>query len=474
MAEGHAGDVVDRESGETAGDGGARPEATESVATGTGDAAAFDAPENVVRAGAFVPPRHARLHAHGPWGTLGKIAASTVAVGLVAIASTGAYLAVDLVQDVVAAPGIDLGTQAQVAAAVPDIGAMEGGFTFLLLGSDKRPADGAFGDPELESGVLNDVNMLLHISQDHSHVEVVSFPRDMLIDVPGCTNPETGYDVPAQYDVKINTVLDSGGPACVVDAVSQLVGVDIPFAGVVEFYAVAALSDVIGGVEVCVAEQIDDDYTGVHLSPGYHSLQGMDALQFLRTRHGVGDGSDLGRISNQQIFMSSLVRTMEQRGVLGDPAQLYGIAKAILGEQYLTLSTTLQNPLRLVSIARALQAIDLGKVAFIQYPTVYTSDFSAVVPGPSADAINAALQQDVAVQLDTTAQDGTTFGTSTDPNQTATATPTAPPPSTDSAAPEAAVPETQAPVVGDAVDVLPDDVLGQTAAESRCSTANDY
>ena len=73
---------------------------------------------------------------------------------------------------------------------MPDIGAMEGGLNFLVVGSDKRPESGAFGDPVEESGERNDVTMLLHISQDHSHVEVVSFPRDMLVEVPECADPE--------------------------------------------------------------------------------------------------------------------------------------------------------------------------------------------------------------------------------------------------------------------------------------------
>jgi hypothetical protein len=75
-----------------------------------------------------------------------------------------------------------------------------------------------------------------------------------------------------------------------------------------------ALSSAVGGVDVCVVERIDDDYTGLHLDPGTYSLSGMDALAFLRTRHGVGDGSDLGRISSQQTFLASLMRTLQSSG----------------------------------------------------------------------------------------------------------------------------------------------------------------
>ena len=111
-------------------------------------------------------------------------------IAVVAVSATAvvAYAAVDLVASATAKPPVKLESE-EVLENVPDIGAMEGGLNFLLVGSDKRPEDGAFGDPEEESAVLNDVTMLLHISQDHTHVEVVSFPRDMYVSVPECPDP---------------------------------------------------------------------------------------------------------------------------------------------------------------------------------------------------------------------------------------------------------------------------------------------
>ena len=309
---------------------------------------------------------------HGAWPTYGKIAASVVAVLAVSATAVVAWAAVDLVASV--KPPVQLESE-KLLEGVPDIGAMEGGLTFLLVGSDKRPEDGAFGDPDEDSAVLNDVTMLLHISQDHSHVEVVSFPRDMYVAVPECPDPEDPAELlPSLSAAKINEVLSWGGFGCVASTVEELTGVTIPVGGIVEFYGVAALSSAVGGVEVCLAERVDDDYTGIHLDAGIHSLSGMDALQFLRTRHGVGDGSDLGRISNQQTFLASLMRTLQSSGTLGDPLKLYSIAKAVLSN--MTLSTKLQDPAQLMSIARTLQDVDLSKIAFLQYPTAYTDDFS--------------------------------------------------------------------------------------------------
>ena len=397
---------------------------------------------------------------HGTWVTYGKIAASVLGVLAVSATAVTAYAGIDLLASV--KPAVELESE-KILEGVPDIGAMEGGLNFVLVGSDKRPEDGAFGDPEEEAAVLNDVTMLLHISQDHSHVEVVSFPRDLLVNVPACPDPEDPSTLlPELYDTRINEVLAWGGLNCVGSTVEQLTGVQIPVGGIVEFYGVAALSSAVGGVEVCVAEPIDDDHTGIHLEAGVHSLEGMDALQFLRTRHGVGDGSDLGRISNQQTFLASLMRTMQSSGTLSDPVKLYSIAKAVLSN--MTLSTALQDPTQLISIAKTLQDIDLSKIAFVQFPTTYTDGYAAVVPSESAAVLAAALQADRPVTIDPNATGASDFGT-VDPNAEAAAP-------ADPSQPEAPAGDAPASTTPPA-EALPSDVTGQTAAEVRCSSANE-
>ena len=406
-------------------------------------------------------PRHGRMPRHGAGATYAKIAASVIAVIAVSATAVVAYAAVDLVASVTAKPPVQLESE-EVLENVPDIGAMEGGLNFLLVGSDKRPEDGAFGDPEEESAVLNDVTMLLHISQDHTHVEVVSFPRDLYVSVPECPDPNDpgGEPLSSLSSVKMNEVLSWGGFGCVASTIEQLTGVTIPVGGIVEFYGVAALSSAVGGVEVCVVERIDDDYTGLHLDPGTHSISGIDALAFLRTRHGVGDGSDLGRISSQQTFLASLMRTMQSSGTLGDPLKLYSIAKAVLSN--MTLSNAMQNPAQLMAIARTLQDVDLSKIVFVQYPTGYTDDRSGVVPSESANVLNAALVADRPIAINPAATSESEFGTVADPNAQP-AVPETPPATGDPSATTA--PETPA-------EALPEDVTGQSAAEVRCSSAN--
>jgi LCP family protein required for cell wall assembly len=418
-----------------------------------------------VLADAGIPPaRHGRLARRSTGRTVAKVVGAVVAVVAVSATAVGAYAVGNLVREV--QPGVVFESE-EILADVPDIGAMEGGLNFLLVGSDKRPADGSFGDPDIDSAELNDVTMLLHISQDHSHVEVVSFPRDMLVDVPECPDPEDASStLPAGYGVKLNQVLSWGGLNCVARTIEELTGITIPVGGIVQFKGVAALSEAVGGVPVCLVDPVDDPRSGLKLDAGTHTISGYTALAFLRTRHGVGDGSDLGRIAAQQAFLASLARTLQSSGTLRNPVKLYGIAQATL--QNMTLSTSLQDPTRLISIARTLQDVDLEKIAFIQYPTAYTWDFSAVEPTASAEVVNRALQQDEPVVFDPDATSEASYGT-VRPGETSDPA-TEPPdlPASDAAS----TPIPTVPATVPAAEQLPQDVTGLTAAEERCATAN--
>jgi anionic cell wall polymer biosynthesis LytR-Cps2A-Psr (LCP) family protein len=149
--------------------------------------------------------------------------------------------------------------------------------------------------------------------------------------------------------------------------VQKLTGLTIPYLAMIDFKGVIEMSNAIGGVEVCVAKAINDKYTSTYLEPGKHVLQGRAALQFLRTRHGVGDGSDLSRISNQQVFLTSLVRKVRSAGVLTNPVYLYSLANA--AARNMTLSSSLTDLNTMVAIATALKDVELEKMTFLQVPS---------------------------------------------------------------------------------------------------------
>ena len=392
--------------------------------------------------------RHGRQHTRGPIRTLLGLIGAGLVVVLVSGASVAAVAAWDVARSI--QPGVALANE----ASIPSIGEIEGGVNLLLVGSDSRVGT----DPNIfdvdPGSVLNDVNMLLHISQDHKSATVVSIPRDMVVHFPNCPDGGGGWTGP------INATLNEGGLACVVLTVEALTGLTIPFAAEIQFNGVIEMANAIGGVDVCVADPIQDEYTQTFLDPGIHTLSGLPALQFLRTRHGVGDGSDLGRISNQQVFLSSLVRKLKSASTLTNPVALYGLAKAAASN--MTLSNSLNNVDTMVSIAMALKDIPLDSIVFVQYPG--TTGGEGVYSGKVQPNVTAAAALFDAIAADQpVGRSGTTgVGSVTDPNAPAPAPvdPAATPSATDAATPAT----TAAPVT-----VLPDAITGQTAGSFTCS-----
>jgi len=384
------------------------------------------------------------------------IVATALAVALV----SGTGVAAVAVWDV-ASSARDSVALATSLDEIPQIGAIEGGVNVLLVGSDSREGqDEVFGEDE--GTVLNDVNMIVHIAADHKSATVVSIPRDMVVPIAECPDGGGGWQGP------INATLNDGGLACVVLTVEELTGLSIPYAAVVQFDGVIELADALGGVDVCVAEEINDDFTQTYLTAGNHTLSGVAALQFLRTRHGVGDGSDLSRISNQQVFLSALVRKLKSEGTLTNPLTLYNLAKAAVSN--LTLSESLNNVDTMVSIAMALRSIPLDRVVFVQYPGSTGGEgiyLGKVAPKQeAADELFAALIADLPIALggETGAGSIKSGQIATDPVPTAAPRPTGTSTAVPTAAPVEVLP---APVV------LSGQLLGQNAGEVTCSKGNN-
>jgi LCP family protein required for cell wall assembly len=209
--------------------------------------------------------------------------------------------------------------------------------------------------------------MLMNLSADRERVTVVSLPRDLLTTIPTCTDPETGEVYPEQQDAQLNAALSYGGPGCTVAAVNEMTGLEIDHFMMADFNAVKELSTVIGGVEVCVNEPINDTYSKLRLPAGVSTVQGEQALAFLRTRHSFGDGGDRGRIRAQQSFLASMARKVQSEGTLTNVPRLYSIAEAVVNN--LTVDEGLGEVSRLLALADRVKSVDLGKVAFVALPT---------------------------------------------------------------------------------------------------------
>ena len=404
--------------------------------------------------------RHGELTSPNPFSMLLKIVGIAAIVALVSGISVAAYAAYDLTasftDDAVELEGNE--------NLPPDIGAIEGGVNLFLAGTDacEEAYASIFGDrctgADAE-GELNDVNMLVHISDAPRRVTVISFPRDLMLPIPSCT-AEDGSQTSAMSKQPLNSAFSVGGLACVVKAVSQLTGQPIQYAAKVTWGGVIEVTNAIGGVEVCLANGIRDKYTGIDWPAGNRNIAGVEALQFLRTRHGVGNGGDLGRISNQQQYMSRLARKLVSEEVLSNPATLYKLA--VTAVDNVTPSQSLTNPMTLVQIALAVKNVPFEEIVFVQYPVNGDpDDANKVVPNKvAAETLWTALaaNQPLILTGDASQGDGVIV---VDP-----ATPAPDPAATAGATPGA----TDAPVeTGVELDSA---ITGQTAAQETCSNGN--
>ncbi|MGM1018811.1 MAG: LCP family protein [Actinomycetota bacterium] len=406
--------------------------------------------------------RHGQLRSPRALGQLAKGFGIAIAIVLVSALGVGAYLVTDL-SNTVTANSVELEGQ---QAVPPDIGEYEGGFDILVAGLDTCEEEyaellGKRCIGRTDEGTLNDVNLLIHVSDDPRRITAVSFPRDLMVPIPPCGDGAEGTGSTALQP--LNTAYAIGGLSCVAKTISEFSGQDVEFATSVTFGGVIEITDAIGGVDVCLANGINDPLTGLNMEAGDHTVEGLEALQFLRTRKGVGDGSDLGRIGNQQQYMSSLARKLISSEVLGDVPTMLRLANTALSN--LETSTSLaENPMTIVQIALAVKDVDFSDIVFVQYPNGSSAAYpNKVVPIPEAGA---ALWEAIEANrpLEITHENNSNEGvvvTEDDPEETApepseTATPTDGP---DEDTDEEAV-------------ALPESIKGNTAAQRTCSNGN--
>ncbi|MFJ5194675.1 LCP family protein [Streptomyces sp. NPDC088394] len=252
----------------------------------------------------------------------------------------------------------------------------------LLIGSDARDtkenqklggAKDTFGAPPLA-----DVQMLLHVSADRSNMSVISMPRDTMLKVPKCTNPETKHVYPASTGLEItNETLERGGPGCTVATWYELTGITIDHFMMIDFSGVISMADAIGGVPVCVKSNVYSHTSkgkgsGLKLEKGTTKIKGKQALQWLRTRYGFEDGTDLGRTHAQHMYMNSMVRELRKGTKLTDPGKLMDLAEA--ATDALTVDKGdhgIDSVKKLYDLANDLQRVPTERITMTTMPNVY-------------------------------------------------------------------------------------------------------
>ncbi|MFB7474657.1 LCP family protein [Kitasatospora sp. NPDC056184] len=301
----------------------------------------------------------------------------------------------------------------------------------LLLGSDTRNdgnADLGGGD---EGVGHSDTAILLHVYADRKHAVGVSIPRDALVTIPSCRLPSGDWTRPrtGQMFNEAFTIGESaqGNPACTQNTVEALTGLRMDHTIVVDFKGVAAMTEAINGVDVCVPNDVNSH--NIKLKKGPQKISGPPAVDYLRARYGFGDNSDIGRMKRQQAFLSSMIRKIQSQGF--SLPTLLPLADA--ATRSLTVDEGLGTAMKLVDFAQSMQQIKLSDITFVTAPWRFSTVQSGRIDlvHPDVDTLWRLLREDRTL-------DGQTTGELTDPASPSTE-PTASAPSP-TAVPPAAVP----------------------------------
>lgn len=285
--------------------------------------------------------------------------------------------------------------------------APHGAQNILLIGSDSRAGadNGKYGR---DKGVQrSDTTILLHIAGDRRSVTAVSVPRDLLVDVPSCRTAQGTRSRP-QY-AQFNSAFAVGGAACTIRTVERLTGVRIDHHMVVDFHGFKSMVDAVGGVTVCLPASIDDADAHLRLKAGKQTLNGEQALGYVRARKSLGNGSDTERMDRQQQFLGALFNKVQSNGVLLNPARLYPVLDAATSS--LTTDPGLDSLRDLFDLARSLRGVPTERVQFLTVPRrSYPYDPNRdVLAQPAASRLFERLRKDAPVRVvpkETTASTG--------------------------------------------------------------------
>lgn len=352
-------------------------------------------------------PTHARsLRHHGLARAVGMVLTAVLAFGVAGGATAALTLTgnIDSVDTDSLLAAID-----RPEAVAPDDPNAGSALNIVLMGSDDRSGEnGNLGG--VTEGARSDTTMVMHVSADRTRVELLSIPRDSTVDVPSCPTT-SGTTTKPLYGTKFNAAFAQGvtggkdvasGALCAMTTIESLTDTRMDGFIVVDFAGFQKMIDALGGVQVCIPEEIyapqADD---LHLLPGDQVLDGETALQYARARkgQGLGDGSDLGRIGRQQEIMASLARTVLGKNMLTDSPALLRFLGAVTSS--LTMSDDLASVQGLAGLAYSARNVRPDTITFMTVPNAYDPDNAAnVVWTDDADRVWENLRLDRPLDFD--------------------------------------------------------------------------
>lgn len=280
---------------------------------------------------------------------------------------------------------------------IVDPNAQFGDENFLIVGTDSRigaNSDMGAGTTDDAAGARSDTVMLVNIPANRKRVVAVSFPRDLEIDPMQCEpwNPETReygtildeespmYGMEEVYtEYKLNSAFAVGGPKCLVKVIQKLSGLHINRFMAVDFAGFSKMVDALGGVEVCSTTPIEDYELGSVLPvAGRQMVDGHTALNYVRARQVTTEtNGDYGRIKRQQLFLSSLLRSLISKETFFSLSKLNNVVNMFIGDSYVDNLDTKD----LVDLGQSVQGVSAGRITFITVPTVgYADEYGNEVP----------------------------------------------------------------------------------------------
>ncbi|MBZ2196470.1 LCP family protein [Occultella gossypii] len=334
-----------------------------------------------------------------------------------------------------------LGTDRPEPAPPPVDGSAGTAVNLLLVGSDDRSGENqSIGGGNVESGIRSDTVIVAHISADRSRVELISIPRDSWVDIPACELPDGSMSAPTTG--KFNKAFHQGGQtgdvgyaaACTIRTIESLTDVRIDGFVAVDFGGFVDMVDAIGGIPICIPEDIDDDNAHLQLSAGEQVLDGTQALGYARVRKSIGDGSDIGRIGRQQALLGATVRQVLNQNVLTDAPRLYQFLDAATAS--LTTSSNYASIAAMSGLAYSLRGLDSDDISFVTVPVVDRGDGANVLWTDAADEMWEAVAADQPLTIEGAESDADDADTGSQPTDGAAGTGTdATDPATDPSAP---------------------------------------
>ncbi|MEU3900316.1 LCP family protein [Streptomyces sp. NPDC045251] len=241
---------------------------------------------------------------------------------------------------------------------------VRGAQNFLVIGSDTRSGEGNARYGRNDGTERSDTTILLHLAAGRDSATAVSLPRDLMVDVPGCRRSDGKRSEPVF--TQFNYAYEVGGSACTIRTVEKLTGIRIDHHVVVDFQGFKDMVDALDGVEVCLREPVNDEDAELRLPAGRVTLDGEQALGYVRARKSLGDGSDTDRMDRQQRFLGALVNKVQSNGVLLNPVKLYPVLDAATSS--LMTDPDLASLRGLYDLVRGLRDIPTGRVQFLTVP----------------------------------------------------------------------------------------------------------